>query len=112
MLNRLRDKALRAALPLLATSAVGRLAINKGLELLAERTGLPITGEYRAEQESWCIHIGEPGAPMQAELQVSNDSLADIIEELTPYLLNKQELSASQILAMLRPHLHGTCREK
>lgn len=107
MLNKLKDKALRAALPLLATSMVGRLAINKGLELLAEKTGLPITGEYCPQKEYWHITAGNPGAPMQAVLHVSNDSLSALIEELTPYLLNKQEIPADKILDLIRPHLRS-----
>ncbi len=112
MLNKLRDKALRAALPLLATSAVGRMAINKGIELLSERTKFPITGEYLSEKECWLISIGESGAPMQAVLHVNNDSLSVLIEELTPYLLNKQEIPPEKILDLLRPHLYRSARSE
>lgn len=84
---------------------IGRLAINKGLELLAGKNALPITGEYCPGNECWHITVGEPGAPMQAGLHVSNDSLSALIEELTPYLLNKQEIPADKILDLIRPHL-------
>lgn len=105
MLKRIRDKALRTALPLLATSAVGRALIDKGIALLAARTELPIQGEYMQEKETWLITVGEQGAPMQATVHVNNDTLTDIIEELVPDLVDDRKISEEKIMELLRRHL-------
>ena len=52
MFKKLKDKALRAALPLLAGSAIGRMVIDKGISTVAKKTGLPIKGEYDKKSET------------------------------------------------------------
>ena len=110
MLKQMRDKALRAALPLLATSMVGRALIDKGIALLAARTELPIKGEYMPEKETWLITVGEPGAPMQAVVHVNNDTLTDIIEELVPDLVDDRKISEEKIMSLLRRHLRRSAQ--
>lgn len=44
MFEKLKDKALRAALPLLAGSAVGRMVIDKGLAIVGKRLVCPLRG--------------------------------------------------------------------
>lgn len=52
MFEKLKDKALRAALPLLAGSAVGRMVIDKGLAIVAKKVGVPVKGDYCKETET------------------------------------------------------------
>lgn len=104
-LTKLKDKALRAALPLLAGSAVGRLAIDKGIDLLSHQIGIPIAGDYDKAAETWLITIGETGAPMQARFHLTNDALSSLLEELVPDLVHERPVSRDRILALLKRYL-------
>ena len=101
----IKDKALRAALPLLATSGVGRLFIDKGIEMVAKKLDLPIKGDYMKETERWLITVGEQGAAAQAVLNISNDALAAILEEIGPDIVSGREVSREKVLALLQKYL-------
>ena len=101
----LKDKALRTALPLLATSMVGRMLVDRGLAMAAQQLGLPICGDYVKEKELWLIRIGEPGAPLRGEFEVSNDSLSALLEELVPDLVQERPISRERVLDLLRQHM-------
>lgn len=101
----IKDKALRAALPLLATSSVGRLFVDKGIEMVGKQMNLPIKGEYMKEHERWLITVGEQGAAAQAVLNISNDALASLLEELGPDLVSDREIPREKILLLLQKYL-------
>ena len=103
--NNLKDKALRAALPLLAGSAVGRMVIDKGIDLVAKKTGLPMEGEYHKDAETWLIRVGQPGAAMQATLHLTNDALSSLLEEIVPDLVQERPIPRERILALLQKYL-------
>ncbi len=73
--------------------------------MMAERLGLPIVGEYIPERETWLVTIGEQGAPVLAVLNMTNDALAGLLEELVPYVLNKQEIPREKIFELLSRYL-------
>lgn len=104
-LTGLRDKALRAALPLLSSSMAGRMLIRKALKLAAEKTGLPISGEYEEERETWKIVVGEDSAPMQVTLHATTDALSSAIETLLPDILAGRKIPQETILALLRDNM-------
>ena len=108
MLRNIRDKALHAALPLLFSSAVGRLAVNKALDIARQRTGLPIAAEYREAEAVWLITVGEPQADMQVSIRANADALASLAEELLPDVLEGRRIPPEKILELLRRHMHKT----
>ena len=108
MLRNIRDKALHAALPLLFSSAVGRLAVHKALDIARQRTGLPIAAEYREEEAIWYITVGEPQADMQVSIRAGADALASLAEELLPDVLEGRKIPPEKILELLRRHMHKT----
>ncbi len=73
--------------------------------MISERLDLPIVGEYMSERETWLVTVGEQGAPVQAVLNLSNDALAGLLEELSPYVLNKQEIPREKIFELLSRYL-------
>ena len=101
----LRDKALRAALPLLSSSMAGRMLIRKALQLAAEKTGLPISGEYEEERETWKIVVGEESAPMQVTLHATTDALSSAVETLLPDILAGRKIPQETILTLLRGNM-------
>lgn len=105
MLSSLRDKALRAALPLLSTSAAGRLAVRAGLELAQKRTGLPIKAEYDESGAIWHVTLGEAGAAMVVTLRASTDALGSVIEELLPDLLAGRKIPTEKVLELLQVNM-------
>lgn len=106
-LTGLRDKALRAALPLLSSSMAGRMLIRKALQLAAEKTGLPISGEYEEERETWRIVVGAESAPMQVTLHATTDALSSAIETLLPDILAGRKIQQETILALLRGNMRA-----
>lgn len=109
MFEKLKDKALRAALPLLAGSAVGRMVIDKGLAIVGKKAGVPIKGDYRKETETWLISVGEPAAPVQAVVNITNDALSALLEELVPDLVNERPIPRERVPELLQKYLcaHG-----
>lgn len=110
MFEKLKDKALRAALPLLAGSAVGRMVIDKGLAIVGKKAGVPIKGDYCKETETWLISVGEPAAPVQAVVNITNDALSALLEELVPDLVNERTIPRERVLELLQKYFcaHGT----
>lgn len=109
MFEKLKDKALRAALPLLAGSAVGRMVIDKGLAIVAKKVGVPVKGDYCKETETWRISVGEPGAPVQALVNITNDALSALLEELVPDLVNERPIPRERVLELLQKYLCAPC---
>lgn len=108
MLSGLKDKALRAALPLISGSAIGNLAIRKALEVLQARTGIPMQATYIPERERWQVTLGEKNAPMGVTVLVTNDVLCSLIEQLLPDVLNQRKIPLSRVIELLQPHLRCT----
>ena len=109
MFEKLKDKALRAALPLLAGSAVGRMVIDKGLAIVGQKAGVPIKGDYCKETETWLISVGEPAAPVQAVVNITNDALSALLEELVPDLVNERPIPRERVLELLQKYLCAPC---
>lgn len=105
MLSKIRDKALQAALPLLSTSAVGRLAVRKALEIVQQRTGIPIAAEYRDSESLWYVTLGEPGADINVSIQANTEALAALAEDLVPDLLEHRKIPPQKILNLLLRHM-------
>ena len=105
MFQKLKDKALRAALPLLAGSAIGRMVIDKGISNVAKKTGLPIKGEYDKKSETWLINVGAAAAPVHAQLHLTNDALSAILEDIVPDLVANKPLPRERILSLLQQYL-------
>lgn len=112
MFKRLKDKALRAALPLLAGSAVGRMVINKGIATISKKTGLPIKNEYDKKTETWLVTVGDPSAPVQAHLHLTNDALSSLLEEIVPDLVQNNPIPKERIFELLRHYLCPMQTEK
>ena len=99
------DEALRAALPLLSSSPVARLAVQAGLQMVREKMGIPVDATYSEPASRWYVVAGEEGAGMRLKLELTTDALAALLEGLLPDVLAGKPLSPEKLLEVLRPNL-------
>lgn len=103
--DKLKDKALRAALPLLSTSRIGRMVVDKGIDIVSRKTGLPMQAIYDREDERWTLELGKPEAPMSVTLRMTSDCFADILEQIVPDVLQNRPISRERIMSLLQQYL-------